>query len=598
MIAVCGAMSLRAEPRFDSLEELGRLEARIEVVVRKALPATVSLFSERLASSGSGVIVSRDGLILTAGHVVTGVREVTVVFSDGKEAEAEVLGANLSKDAGLARLRGEGPWPAVEMGYSEGLEAGDFVVSLGHAGGFDPLRTAPVRFGRIVSRNEGFLGTDCALIGGDSGGPLFDLEGRLVGIHSSIGAELFVNNHTGIDNFRADWDRLAAGEKWGRLKFDVLADPDRMVRGFTLFAAPSASEQRKLDRLAGQVFRALGSVAGEVAGGVVEVRWRDERVGYGTVVASQKVLVKWSEIRGGLQGLACRTGEGVRHRARLLGIYRDDDLALLEVDGLEAEPLLLGEGGDLRLGQFLGLARPDGEAAGMGVVSVLPRTLRASDRGFLGVSMDPTFRGPGVRVLEVQPSTAAEEAGLQPGDVITGIERRAVAGRFELSSILQRLDPEQRVRVKFRRGGNQKAAIVTLGRRPPPPRFPYSRLERMNRMGGHRYNEVRDEFREVAQSDMQIAPEDCGAPVIDLGGRVVGVAAARAGRICTFIIPSKRIAKLLQEAPAAPELEDLARRAEPAPEEGGAAGEDPFDTMRRGLDEMRRLMRELDRRDR
>ena len=97
---------------------------------------------------------------------------MTVVFPDGRQADAEVLGANFSKDVAMARLLAPGPWPSVELGESGALEVGDFVVSLGHAGGFDPLRTPPVRFGRVVGRNAlGFLGTDCALIGGDSGGP-------------------------------------------------------------------------------------------------------------------------------------------------------------------------------------------------------------------------------------------------------------------------------------------------------------------------------------------------------------------------------------------------------------------------------------------
>ncbi|NIP95574.1 MAG: PDZ domain-containing protein, partial [Akkermansiaceae bacterium] len=203
-----------------------------------ALPATVSLFSDKLGSSGSGVIVSREGLILTAGHVVEGMEEVTAVFPDGRQAKAKVLGANLSKDAAMVKLKGEGPWPFVETGDSKSLEVGEFVVSLGHAGGYDPLRTPPARFGRVVALNPlGFVGTDCTLIGGDSGGPLFDLDGRVVGIHSSIGASLMANNHTGVSNFKADWVRLEKGDTWGRLTMNPLMNPDRAVIGFNVDTA-------------------------------------------------------------------------------------------------------------------------------------------------------------------------------------------------------------------------------------------------------------------------------------------------------------------------------------------------------------------------
>lgn len=118
------------------------------------------------------------------------------------------------------------------------MEVGDFVVSLGHAGGYDPLRTPPVRFGRVVGMNPlGFIGTDCTLIGGDSGGPLFDLEGKLIAIHSSIGASLMANNHTGVNNFKSDWARLEKGETWGKLTMNPLKNPDRPVIGFDVSGA-------------------------------------------------------------------------------------------------------------------------------------------------------------------------------------------------------------------------------------------------------------------------------------------------------------------------------------------------------------------------
>ena len=106
------------------------------------------------------------------------------------------------------------------------------------------------------------------------------------------------------------------------------------------------------------------------------------------------------------------------------------------------------------------------------------------------------------------------------------------------------------MKIRYARGEEEREIEVELGGRPRAPRIPYSRMEQMNNMGGHRYNEVRDGFSRVLQSDMQIAPEDCGAPVVDLEGRVVGVAIARAGRIKTFIIPSSAIEQTLALEPA------------------------------------------------
>jgi len=208
------------------------LERKVSDVAIKAMPATVALVSEKLGSSGSGVIVDENGLILTAAHVIQGAKEITVVFPNGKQTEGKVLGANYSKDIAMVQILEKGPWPHMEQGISKSLEAGDWVVAMGHAAGYDAGRTPPVRFGRVMSKGPGnFLTTDCKLIGGDSGGPLYDLEGRVVGINSSIGVSLQNNNHAGIDGFKTDWDRLMAGESWGELQMNPLMNQERAFLG-------------------------------------------------------------------------------------------------------------------------------------------------------------------------------------------------------------------------------------------------------------------------------------------------------------------------------------------------------------------------------
>lgn len=228
-------MALQASEPVKSVEELQRMEKQVQKVSEKALPATVALVSDSTGSSGSGVIVSKEGLILTAAHVIQGLKHVDVYFSDGKRWRAKVLGANFSKDIGMVKLVDKGPWPHVEIGESKPLEAGDWVVALGHSAGFDPARTPPVRFGRVMSDGPGnYFTSDCTLIGGDSGGPLFDLDAKLVGINSSIGWSWNNNNHAGVDGFREDWDRLVAGETWGALQMNPLANPETPVLGIVM----------------------------------------------------------------------------------------------------------------------------------------------------------------------------------------------------------------------------------------------------------------------------------------------------------------------------------------------------------------------------
>ncbi|MFD2256030.1 S1C family serine protease [Luteolibacter algae] len=230
-LLVASGLAQAREPVAD-ISDLIKLESKVSEVAKLAMPATVALVSEKTSSSGSGVIVSKDGLILTASHVIQGMEEVDVYFSDGKRWRGKVLGANYSKDIGMVRIESPGPWPFVELGESKPLEAGDWVVAMGNSTGFDPAREAPVRFGRVMSDGPGnYFTTDCTLIGGDSGGPLFDLDGKLVGINSSIGWSWQNNNHAGIDGFREDWDRLLAGEAWGILQMNPMANPETPVLG-------------------------------------------------------------------------------------------------------------------------------------------------------------------------------------------------------------------------------------------------------------------------------------------------------------------------------------------------------------------------------
>ena len=149
--------------------------------------------------------------------------------------KGRVLGANFTRDAAMVQIMDGGNYPHVELGESDGLHVGDFVVALGHSKGFDPERRAPIRMGRLCTDGkQRFLISECTLIGGDSGGPLFDLSGKLVGIHSSIGPMLKINNHVPVSVFRRDWDKLLSGRHWGQLGLHPMADPESPVLGFAM----------------------------------------------------------------------------------------------------------------------------------------------------------------------------------------------------------------------------------------------------------------------------------------------------------------------------------------------------------------------------
>ncbi|WP_197528903.1 trypsin-like peptidase domain-containing protein [Aeoliella mucimassa] len=203
------------KPYPQNVEDLLLIQKQTQRVVETATPATVSV---RVGQAfGSAVIVSPDGLVLTAGHVVGQPgQDVTFIFSDGKTAKGKTLGMFREIDSGMMKITDPGPWPYVKLAKAGDIKTGQWVVAIGHPGGFDPERTPPVRLGRVLFSNDDVISTDCTLVGGDSGGPLYNMKGEVVGIHSRIGRRITDNFHVPISTYHSTWDRLASGEEWGR----------------------------------------------------------------------------------------------------------------------------------------------------------------------------------------------------------------------------------------------------------------------------------------------------------------------------------------------------------------------------------------------
>ena len=216
------------EPK--SLNELRALEAQQARVAEKIDAVTVNV--QQGIAQGSGVIIV-GRYVLTAAHVAGSPdRKAFIITNDGERYEAKTLGMNQDMDAGLLEIVDPDfptTWPYATLGKSRDLLEGQWVVAAGHPGGWQAKRGSVIRVGRILKISRGpirrgdrskkahTLFTDCALIGGDSGGPLFTLEGKLIGIHSRIGTDVEDNMHVPIDVFGDSWKRLKNGEKWGVL---------------------------------------------------------------------------------------------------------------------------------------------------------------------------------------------------------------------------------------------------------------------------------------------------------------------------------------------------------------------------------------------
>ncbi len=235
--ALCCVLASATEN--DTIRELLLVEKQIHQVVAKNMESCVSISDG--TGYGSGVVVSEDGLVLTAGHVMTTDKTYDIIFPSGRNVKARPVGKNLDIDAGMLQIIDPGgPWPAVKIS-SKPVQLGDWVVNIGHSGGFEVGRKPPVRSGRYLRRRGYQLVTDAVLIGGDSGGPLFNLQGELIGIHSSIGDSIAENRHVDIAAFRRHWTRMKSGESWGALP--KLGRPEKIVTS----AFIGVTVDRKLD---------------------------------------------------------------------------------------------------------------------------------------------------------------------------------------------------------------------------------------------------------------------------------------------------------------------------------------------------------------
>ena len=203
-----------------SVAELKAMQSHVQKLVEQLKKCTVGVSVGN--AQGSGVIISKDGYVLTAAHVAGGpnrTNNVSLTLADGREVPAKTLGLFRTLDAGLMKITAPGEYPFAEMGSSENLKDGQWCLALGHPGGYQAERGMVLRLGRVLLNASDAITTDCTLVGGDSGGPLFDMDGRVIGINSRIGEQLTTNMHVPVSTYTSKdvWTRLNKGDDWGHL---------------------------------------------------------------------------------------------------------------------------------------------------------------------------------------------------------------------------------------------------------------------------------------------------------------------------------------------------------------------------------------------
>jgi serine protease Do len=311
-------------------------------------------------------------------------------------------------------------------------------------------------------------------------------------------------------------------------------------------------ERNVLDAQTLDFNKALEPILSDASKSTVTIWTRGQRkpIAYGTVVADgTSILTKWSEIERFADSLFVNGAKGKGGKAEVAGVFTEEDLALVSISADVAKSEEISEAkfhvSDLPLGRFLVAARPDGKPGAFGVVGVLERNLRETDKAHLGIMADFEYRGAGVRIANVQPEYGAAEAGLRSGDVILKVNERQISGLQELKNALSGKSPGDKVTLRIETAGKERDVEVLLSNRPVLGQFAGGRLNAMERMGGE-LNRIRDSFSRVVQSDMKIQANQIGGPVVDLQGRVVGITMARADRTRTYIMGSEAVLELLK----------------------------------------------------
>jgi serine protease Do len=365
---------------------------------------------------GSGFIVDRDGHIITNNHVVADADEIKIRLSDGRELDATVVGTDPPTDLAVLKVEGDHDLPSIELGDSSALEVGDWVLAIGNPFGLPRTVSAGIvsavgRANMGIVDYEDFIQTDAAVNPGNSGGPLVDLAGRVVGINTAIASRSGGNQGIAfaipVDMAKTIVDQLRDGGKVTRGHLGiVISDLDAdMAATFAYEGDDGILVQNvQQDSPAAKAGLREGDIIVKLDGTKV-----DEVSRFRTEIA--------------------RRAPGSTTR---LDVWRDGRLQALRVD--------LGE---LPGGPTVASKADASTKLGIGLRDVTPELRKRLQLG----------DAQGVVVAEVEPGSPAARAGLRPGDLLEEVGNEVVRSAGRATELLAKTDLSAGVRLRIRRDG-------------------------------------------------------------------------------------------------------------------------------------------------
>jgi serine protease Do len=367
---------------------------------------------QRQSGLGSGFIIDKNGTILTNYHVVDGAQKIVVTLEDGKNYDAKVLGKDQKTDIAVIKIDAGRDLPAVSLGDSDRLEVGEWVMAIGNPFGLDHTVTSGIvsAKGRQIGAGpyDNFIQTDASINPGNSGGPLINLRGEVVGINTAIFSQSGGNIGIGF--------AIPANSVKDLLP--QLENKGRIVRGFI-----GTSVQKLTPEIADTMGLkdARGALVAEVTKG-----GPSERAGLkagDVIVEFDRKAIKDS---ADLPQQVARVAPGTTVPVKILRDGKELSLTLTVGEMKDTEIAASTQEGDL----------------GLTVQPVTPQLAES-----LGLE-----RAQGLVITAVTPGSAADEAGLRSGDLITEINGRPVKTLADYSREMARSEKAKSVLFLVKRG--------------------------------------------------------------------------------------------------------------------------------------------------
>lgn len=265
----------------------------------------------------------------------------------------------------------------------------------------------------------------------------------------------------------------------------------------------------------------------------------------GAVVDPDGYVVSKASLLGG--ETICRLADDRELPARLVGTDEENDLALLKVEAAELTPVAWRPAGPPPVGNWVATVGQQDDPLAIGVISAESRPIPGSRwlpsrRGVLGVSLAQAPTGP--QIEEVFEGGAAEAVGLKVGDRVRSIDGRPVRTVEQMVETVGSHLPGSKITLLVERGDERVQLTPTLGKPQPDSR---RWIGPEDHWGGGPFSERRYGFPSALPHDTVLSPTDCGGPLVDTDGKVVGINVARALRVTSYAIPAEVVRRVVAE---------------------------------------------------